>query len=596
MTTVIAYQPIDMIGVRSFFGEVLQADSNTIIVSNGVQKSVYTGSFSYDIFGNVFGVLSGYTEYLFDTLVVDIFNFSVDASFAQDAIESGRPDLLVAVILAGSDLISGSNGFDILAGYGGNDLIFGNGGSDFISGGSGNDTLVGGSGADTLDGGTGFDIASYATSSVGLIVSLHAPLLNTGDAAGDVYISIEDLIGSDYADGLEGDGSGNAIFAGLGDDVVFGLSGNDYLFGEAGNDTLYGGSGADTLDGGDGDDELYPGLGSDTVIMGEGNDTVIGNLSELSGDTIGGITAGDRIVIADGEYSIIAVSTGAGPHRVEIDSDGDGIADQFITLDGDLAPFNFSGGPVNGQTILIIDNALTPQFDLALGVTETGEYGNGFNGHIDTDGIVTATFTGTTDDLLLSFTGFDVDFDNEVQVLLDGVSLGFLAAGVNEGTSQHSFTITSAQQTAGVESVISFVQAQNPAWTWGVTDILLEVAPTTDMALTLGTTETGNFGNNFLGATDADGVVTASFMGTSNDLLLSFKAYDVDFDNEIEVLLDGASLGFLPTGVNEGLTDQNFAILAAQQTDGVESVIRFVQSENVAYTWGVSDVLLFDIA
>jgi len=109
---------------------------------------------------------------------------------------------------------------------------------------------------------------------------------------------------------------------------------------------------------------------------------------------------------------------------------------------------------------------------LTLGETETGEYGNNFNGTADADGVVTATFTGSSEDLLLSFTGYDVDFGNEIEVLLNGVSLGFLAVGVNEGLSQHSFTIAAAQQIAG-ENVISFVQAWDPSYMWGVTDILL---------------------------------------------------------------------------------------------------------------------------
>jgi len=109
---------------------------------------------------------------------------------------------------------------------------------------------------------------------------------------------------------------------------------------------------------------------------------------------------------------------------------------------------------------------------LTLGVTETGEYGNNFNGTADDDGVVTATFTSTSEDLLLSFTGYDVDVGNEIEVLLNGASLGFLEAGVNNGLSQHSFTITAAQQAAG-ENIVSFVQVQDPGWTWGVTDILL---------------------------------------------------------------------------------------------------------------------------
>ena len=92
---------------------------------------------------------------------------------------------------------------------------------------------------------------------------------------------------------------------------------------------------------------------------------------------------------------------------------------------------------------------------------------------------------------------------------------------------------------------------------WGVTDILIEdpsaPLPPADITLTLGVTETGDYGNKFNGTSDADGVVTAGFIGQATDVELTFNAYDVDFADEIEVLLNGVSLGFLPVGVNEGL-------------------------------------------
>ncbi len=99
-------------------------------------------------------------------------------------------------------------------------------------------------------------------------------------------------------------------------------------------------------------------------------------------------------------------------------------------------------------------------FDLNLGVTETGDYGNKFNGQTDADGVVTAAFTDTSQDLVLSFTAYDADAD-EIEILLNGVSLGFLQGGVNNGFSQHSFTISAAQQLAG-ENVISFVETRTP--------------------------------------------------------------------------------------------------------------------------------------
>ena len=81
-----------------------------------------------------------------------------------------------------------TNGYDIIYGYGGNDSIYGLGGDDYI---------VGGTGADALNGGTGSDTASYFTSAAGIVASLTAGEGAGGDAEGDTYASIENLVGTD---------------------------------------------------------------------------------------------------------------------------------------------------------------------------------------------------------------------------------------------------------------------------------------------------------------------------------------------------------------------------------------------------------------
>ncbi|WP_280138439.1 calcium-binding protein, partial [Pseudovibrio denitrificans] len=136
--------------------------------------------------------------------------------------------------------ILGSNHNDVLTGNAGNNGLYAHGGTDKLYGLGGNDTLNAyGSGADYLDGGSGFDVARYRWSKHALTINLADPSQNTGDAAGDTYVSIEGAMGSDkYADKLTGNGANNTLW---------GYGGNDTLNGAAGNDRLYGGKGNDTF-------------------------------------------------------------------------------------------------------------------------------------------------------------------------------------------------------------------------------------------------------------------------------------------------------------------------------------------------------------
>ncbi|WP_160195391.1 calcium-binding protein, partial [Microvirga sp. BSC39] len=159
--------------------------------------------------------------------------------------------------LAGSnyaDHLTGDHADNVIYGGYGSDTLFGLSGNDRLYAGGDNDDLIGGSGADTLDGGDGFDYASYYTAGTGVRASLTSNWLNTGDAAWDVYVSIEGLGGSNYADWLSGNEAANVLHGHGGNDELLGGGGFDELFGGEGWDVLHGGTGADVLDGGAGHD------------------------------------------------------------------------------------------------------------------------------------------------------------------------------------------------------------------------------------------------------------------------------------------------------------------------------------------------------
>jgi Ca2+-binding RTX toxin-like protein len=247
----------------------------------------------------------------------------------------------------GQAALFGGDGADWLRGNSGDDSLIGGLGQDTLSGAAGNDLLEGGRGGDLLDGGPdifGFgarDTATYVNAAGPVRADLLAPVLNSGEAAGDSYISIENLIGSAFADTLSGNNFGNVLEGGGGGDRLVGLGNTDYasyegapagvhadllqpahntgdaagdaysdiefllgsafgdvlggdeatnlvlagggddtILGRGGDDDLRGGAGADRLDGGADRDLLLSGEGHDTLAGGDGHDFLFGEAGD----------------------------------------------------------------------------------------------------------------------------------------------------------------------------------------------------------------------------------------------------------------------------------------------------------------------------
>jgi Ca2+-binding RTX toxin-like protein len=142
--------------------------------------------------------------------------------------------------------ITGTDAGETLTGTNQADRISGVGGADWLSGLGGDDELDGGAGADLLDGGAGFNTASYRASAAGVTVRLDLGLGQGGEAAGDVLLGIEGVIGSAHADLLVGTDVRNLLRGGGGGDSLVGAGGDDELEGGAGGDGLFGDAGFDT--------------------------------------------------------------------------------------------------------------------------------------------------------------------------------------------------------------------------------------------------------------------------------------------------------------------------------------------------------------
>ena len=165
------------------------------------------------------------------------------------------------------------------------DQIYGLAGDDELVGFDGDDLLEGGRGADVLWGGHGLDLASYQNSSAGVLGDLGIPSAGGGDATDDTLHEIEGVVGSAFADDLQGSDGANVLRGGGGADTVDGHWGDDALFGEAGGDLLFGGAGDDRLDGGEGDDVLDGGAGVDTASF---RSTLLHNRPGVAADLASG--------------------------------------------------------------------------------------------------------------------------------------------------------------------------------------------------------------------------------------------------------------------------------------------------------------------
>ncbi|MEM8616118.1 MAG: calcium-binding protein [Pseudomonadota bacterium] len=258
---------------------------------------------------------------------------------------------------AGNDRLIGGRGIDTLFGGEGNDTLNGRGDNDTVHGGDGRDVVIGGTGDDTLFGGDGDDLM-FGKRGIDTIQGGAGRDKITGGGENDI------ISGGDGIDRL---------FGGGGDDLINGEEGNDKLNGGSGNDGLDGGAGRDTLGGRDGDDILRGGADADSLIGGSGNDTylfetgdsLIGAQDKIFGyDADEALQLGAHTFVGTGAFTgsggfEVRYESGSGPAFIELDRDGDGVAEERIDFNGsDAWVFTSDGNSLTGATMAPGEDAM----------------------------------------------------------------------------------------------------------------------------------------------------------------------------------------------------------------------------------------------
>jgi serralysin len=238
-----------------------------------------------------------------------------------------------------ADTLVGNAVGNDLDGGGGNDILVGLDGNDDLVGGLGDDILLPGSGRDIVNGGPDNDTVDYSDGSAAVFASLLYGGI-TGDAAGDTYLSIENMIGTPYDDFLQGNNEANTLR---------GRQGNDFLSGEDGNDTLVGGTGTDILAGGAGADTFVWLSPSETGATIATADLIWDFEASLDRIDLSAIDA-DTKMAGNQAFEFIGMADFTAPGQVRWSIEGSDTV-VWLNTDGDLdaeAAIRLAGAPLLG--------------------------------------------------------------------------------------------------------------------------------------------------------------------------------------------------------------------------------------------------------
>ncbi|MBV1865121.1 MAG: hypothetical protein KUG74_11910 [Rhodobacteraceae bacterium] len=179
-------------------------------------------------------------------------------------------------------------------------------------------------------------------------------LIGDGNIRGVGNDEVNIITGNDADNRLRGRAGYDTLNGGDGNDEIRGGKGNDVLLGGAGDDILRGNTSRDTMDGGDGHDRLIGGKGKDEMTGGDGEDVFVFNrvnhsLPGVESDKVTDFVAGvDQIDFSGLNMELSFIGTAvftntvgevrlrvtAAKTSVRVDTDGDGVADIRIELNG----------------------------------------------------------------------------------------------------------------------------------------------------------------------------------------------------------------------------------------------------------------------
>lgn len=265
---------------------------------------------------------------------------------------------------------------------------------------------------------------------------------------------------------------------------------------------------------------------------------------------------------------------GTNPNEADTDTDKDGIPDI-----ADSAPDDATNSGLRRH--------------LVPGKQWSGRYGNGYgnNRYYST---ALYTFNQVDDDLIVSLIGYDIDTEDEVNVLLNNESIGFLPTGKNNAQSPRVyFHIKPGMQKTGINELR--INQGRPGYVWGVTGVRLTRIETRVTPLVFN--QVNNVSHGYKIQADEENILEALYKFqapyTDRPLLIALDAFSVDYAGQVRAYLNDYYLGYLlPSDAGAADTQAvSTSFILPSSWLQTTNTLRFEQT-TPGSTWGVDGVTL----
>jgi hypothetical protein len=202
---------------------------------------------------------------------------------------------------------------------------------------------------------------------------------------------------------------------------------------------------------------------------------------------------------------------------------------------------------------------------------------------------VSFSFAGVKGDVVIKYEVYDIDGPRELRIFVNGVKIGCAPTTKNRSWSgQKIMTISDEYVNDSEQNLLTFNHIyniiKNPAKKslWRVRNV--SIGSLNDAVIPL--PASGTYGKVVNGNPGHVDKVLFNFPGKAGDVLVSYEAYDIDWEGEVRVMVNGKKVGYLPaTGSNTWGEERTVMIPDRLVADGGDNIITFDHTRNPTHKW-----------